>query len=142
MKGLRHPNIVLLMGAVTEPPNLSIVTEYLSRYQELLQCLFLVFPYWGHKKWKALLDNQCYMSVNRIHDLDCRGSLYKLLHIPDARVVVDERLRLNMAYDVVCMLDLLSLIFLIKCWVTFCMVNFQHKYQLPHWSSICTFHWI
>lgn len=32
MKRLRHPNIVLLMGAVTEPPNLSIVTEYLSRY--------------------------------------------------------------------------------------------------------------
>ncbi|XP_042042345.1 serine/threonine-protein kinase CTR1-like isoform X1 [Salvia splendens] len=31
MKRLRHPNIVLLMGAVTEPPNLSIVTEYLSR---------------------------------------------------------------------------------------------------------------
>ncbi|KAK6147143.1 hypothetical protein DH2020_018055 [Rehmannia glutinosa] len=27
----RHPNIVLFMGAVTEPPNLSIVTEYLSR---------------------------------------------------------------------------------------------------------------
>ncbi|CAL0317070.1 unnamed protein product [Lupinus luteus] len=31
MKRLRHPNIVLLMGAVTQPPNLSIVTEYLSR---------------------------------------------------------------------------------------------------------------
>ncbi|KAH6806082.1 hypothetical protein C2S51_030913 [Perilla frutescens var. frutescens] len=31
MKQLRHPNIVLFMGAVTEPPNLSIVTEYLSR---------------------------------------------------------------------------------------------------------------
>ncbi|KAK7378753.1 hypothetical protein VNO80_04200 [Phaseolus coccineus] len=31
MKNLRHPNIVLLMGAVTKPPNLSIVTEYLSR---------------------------------------------------------------------------------------------------------------
>ncbi|KAJ4775647.1 protein kinase family protein [Rhynchospora pubera] len=31
MKSLRHPNIVLLMGVVTEPPNLSIVTEYLSR---------------------------------------------------------------------------------------------------------------
>ncbi|KAL6634241.1 hypothetical protein ACP70R_026912 [Stipagrostis hirtigluma subsp. patula] len=31
MKSLRHPNIVLLMGAVTQPPNLSIVTEYLSR---------------------------------------------------------------------------------------------------------------
>ncbi|XP_061350045.1 serine/threonine-protein kinase CTR1-like isoform X2 [Gastrolobium bilobum] len=31
MKRLRHPNIVLLMGAVFQPPNLSIVTEYLSR---------------------------------------------------------------------------------------------------------------
>ncbi|KAK6126287.1 hypothetical protein DH2020_039992 [Rehmannia glutinosa] len=31
MKRLYHPNIVLFMGAVTEPPNLSIVTEYLSR---------------------------------------------------------------------------------------------------------------
>ncbi|OEL14922.1 Serine/threonine-protein kinase CTR1 [Dichanthelium oligosanthes] len=31
MRSLRHPNIVLLMGAVTQPPNLSIVTEYLSR---------------------------------------------------------------------------------------------------------------
>jgi len=26
---LRHPNIVLLMGVVTKPPNLCIVTEYL-----------------------------------------------------------------------------------------------------------------
>ncbi|KAI3746330.1 hypothetical protein L6452_08758 [Arctium lappa] len=31
MRRLRHPNIVLFMGAVTQPPNLSIVTEYLSR---------------------------------------------------------------------------------------------------------------
>ncbi|TKY53468.1 Serine/threonine-protein kinase CTR1 [Spatholobus suberectus] len=31
MKRLRHPNIVLLMGAVVQPPKLSIVTEYLSR---------------------------------------------------------------------------------------------------------------
>ncbi|KAL3326688.1 hypothetical protein AABB24_037398 [Solanum stoloniferum] len=59
MKRLRHPNIVLFMGAVTEPPNLSIVTEYLSR-----------------------------------------GSLYRLLHKPGAREVLDERRRLCMAYDV------------------------------------------
>ncbi|XP_038881631.1 serine/threonine-protein kinase CTR1-like [Benincasa hispida] len=59
MKCLRHPNIVLFMGAVTEPPNLSIVTEYLSR-----------------------------------------GSLHRLLHRPGAREVLDERRRLNMAYDV------------------------------------------
>ncbi|ONK59434.1 uncharacterized protein A4U43_C08F6390 [Asparagus officinalis] len=59
MKSLRHPNIVLYMGAVTQPPNLSIVTEYLSR-----------------------------------------GSLYRLLHRHGAREVLDERRRLNMAFDV------------------------------------------
>ncbi|XP_047959666.1 serine/threonine-protein kinase CTR1-like [Salvia hispanica] len=59
MKRLRHPNIVLFMGAVTEPPNLSIVTEYLSS-----------------------------------------GSLYRLLHKPGAREVLDEKRRLSMAYDV------------------------------------------
>ncbi|CAH2067110.1 unnamed protein product [Thlaspi arvense] len=37
MKKLRHPNIVLFMGAVTRPPNLSIVTEFLpsSHFQNL-----------------------------------------------------------------------------------------------------------
>ncbi|KAF3441720.1 hypothetical protein FNV43_RR15635 [Rhamnella rubrinervis] len=59
MKRVRHPNIVLFMGAVTQPPNLSIVTEYLAR-----------------------------------------GSLYRLLHKPSAREILDERRRLNMAYDV------------------------------------------
>ena len=32
MKKLRHPNVVLFMGAVTRPPSLSIVTEFLHRY--------------------------------------------------------------------------------------------------------------
>ncbi|XP_062205022.1 serine/threonine-protein kinase EDR1-like isoform X2 [Phragmites australis] len=31
MRRLRHPNIVLFMGAVTRPPNLSILSEYLRR---------------------------------------------------------------------------------------------------------------
>ena len=31
MRRLRHPNVILLMGAVTETPNLSIVTEFLHR---------------------------------------------------------------------------------------------------------------
>ncbi|KAL9243452.1 hypothetical protein vseg_017337 [Gypsophila vaccaria] len=31
MKRLRHPNVVLFMGAITRPPNLSIVTEFLHR---------------------------------------------------------------------------------------------------------------
>jgi Ni,Fe-hydrogenase III small subunit len=32
MKKLRHPNILLFMGAVTSPHRLCIVTEYLPRY--------------------------------------------------------------------------------------------------------------
>ncbi|XP_060176998.1 serine/threonine-protein kinase CTR1-like isoform X1 [Lycium barbarum] len=59
MKRLRHPNIVLFMGAVIQRPNLSIVTEYLSR-----------------------------------------GSLFRLLHKPGAREMLDEKRRLCMAYDV------------------------------------------
>lgn len=39
MKRLRHPNVVLFMGAVTRPPNLSIVTEFLPRYLKTLNCL-------------------------------------------------------------------------------------------------------
>lgn len=34
MKRLRHPNVVLFMGAVIRPPNMSIVTEFLPRYFE------------------------------------------------------------------------------------------------------------
>ncbi|XP_039071901.1 serine/threonine-protein kinase CTR1-like isoform X2 [Hibiscus syriacus] len=59
MKCLRHPNIVRFMGAVTQPPKLSIVTEYLSR-----------------------------------------GSMFRLLQMPDAWMVLNERVRLNMSLDV------------------------------------------
>ncbi|XP_071690661.1 serine/threonine-protein kinase CTR1-like [Rutidosis leptorrhynchoides] len=59
MRRLQHPNIVLFMGVVTQPPNLSIVTEYLPR-----------------------------------------GSLFKLLHSSGPKKVLDERLRLRMAFDV------------------------------------------
>ncbi|KAJ7973436.1 MAP kinase kinase kinase-like protein [Quillaja saponaria] len=31
MRRLRHPNVVLFMGAITRPPNLSIITEFLPR---------------------------------------------------------------------------------------------------------------
>ncbi|PKI67921.1 hypothetical protein CRG98_011517 [Punica granatum] len=31
MRRLRHPNVVLFMGAVTRPPHLSIITEFLPR---------------------------------------------------------------------------------------------------------------
>jgi hypothetical protein len=39
MRRLRHPNIVLFMGAVTRPPHLSIVSEYLPRYRKLCLCM-------------------------------------------------------------------------------------------------------
>lgn len=59
LKRLRHPNIVLFMGAVTKRPRLSIVTEYLPR-----------------------------------------GTLFKLLHNPKAREILDEKRRMRMALDV------------------------------------------
>ncbi|KAI3738178.1 hypothetical protein L2E82_28198 [Cichorium intybus] len=59
MRRLQHPNIVLFMGVVTQPPNMSIVTEYLSR-----------------------------------------GSLFRLLHQPGPKKILDERHRLRMAFDV------------------------------------------
>lgn len=40
MRGLRHPNVVLFMGAVTRPPNLSIITEYLPRYNGPLSLIY------------------------------------------------------------------------------------------------------
>ncbi|GFY96069.1 protein kinase superfamily protein [Actinidia rufa] len=59
MKRVRHPNVVLFMGVVTQRPHLSIVTEYLPR-----------------------------------------GSLYRLMHRPDAGESMDQRRRLRMALDV------------------------------------------
>ncbi|KAG0476327.1 hypothetical protein HPP92_013168 [Vanilla planifolia] len=44
MNWIRHPNVILFMGAVTKPPHLSIVTEYLPRQAYIclnrLQCVY------------------------------------------------------------------------------------------------------
>lgn len=48
MKKLRHPNIILFMGAVASQERLCIVTEFLPRYAlHLLHILLLVitFPF-------------------------------------------------------------------------------------------------
>ena len=42
MRRLRHPNVVLFIGAVTRPPNLSIITEFLPRY---IYAHLVLFPY-------------------------------------------------------------------------------------------------
>ena len=96
MKSLRHPNIVLFMGAVTEPPNLSIVTEYLSRFESsswLYLCLSLYYDI------IMFYPLGCFKQFMPIFHF--RGSLYKLLHRSGAKEVLDERRRLNMAFDVV-----------------------------------------
>ncbi|KAF8403221.1 hypothetical protein HHK36_011320 [Tetracentron sinense] len=88
-KRLRHPNIVLFMGAVTRPPNLSIVTEYLSRFRAVNEILYVT----------ERSENQ-FSEMIRILPSNFRGSLYRLLHRTSARAILDERRRLNMAYDV------------------------------------------
>lgn len=42
MLRLRHPNVVLFMGAVTRPPHFSILTEYLPRLISLLLVLYQI----------------------------------------------------------------------------------------------------
>ncbi|MCO5598420.1 hypothetical protein L7F22_052515 [Adiantum nelumboides] len=59
MKRIRHPNVVLFMGAVTKYPNLSIVTEFLPR-----------------------------------------GSLFRLLHRPGMKELLDDRRCVRMALDI------------------------------------------
>jgi len=104
MKSLRHPNIVLYMGAVTQPPNLSIVTEYLSRYLLLNSILlsFFGYPFPQNRTKFILLQSDKLFSCHCL--INCRGSLFRLLHRHGAREVLDERRRLNMAFDVVCLL--------------------------------------
>lgn len=45
MKRIRHPNVVLFMGAVTRAPNLSIVTEFLPRYVATIYFFFILFKH-------------------------------------------------------------------------------------------------
>lgn len=111
MKRLRHPNIVLLMGAVIQPPKLSIVTEYLSRYYNFL------------KRWKLCSSLMCLIGIDlpecdilmQIVSLNCRGSLYELLHMPNVGSSLSERRRLSMAYDVVYVRWLKLPVFLFLC---------------------------
>lgn len=91
MRRLRHPNVVFFLGAVTRPPNLSIVTEFLprfapsSRYENLL-----------HVRLLSLKD---YILIY----FHYRGSLYRILHRPKSQI--DERRRIKMALDVVEKID-------------------------------------
>lgn len=47
MLRLRHPNLVLFMGAVARPPNLSILTEFLPRLTPDSCCNTLLGAYFS-----------------------------------------------------------------------------------------------
>lgn len=61
MRRLRHPNVVLFMGAVTRPPNLSIVSEFLPRLDMLT-----FSPLYKNCCWrlKALLSNSLSFTIH------------------------------------------------------------------------------
>lgn len=63
MKRLRHPNVVLFMGAITRAPNLSIVTEFLPRYIGLLYFVFFFLL--------ILKSQHSFMEFNRFHRYFC-----------------------------------------------------------------------
>lgn len=49
MLRLRHPNVVLFMGAVTRPPHMSILTEFLPRFFTQLTLIRLLTILVSHK---------------------------------------------------------------------------------------------
>ncbi|KAF9662321.1 hypothetical protein SADUNF_Sadunf18G0040800 [Salix dunnii] len=113
MLRLRHPNVVLFMGAVTRPPHLSILTEFLPRLRlpPLKQTCypFIAFttykPYEKHlcsvvyAKWSILSADICkFIFFLSFYTFVCRGSLYRLLHRPNSQI--DEKRRMQMALDV------------------------------------------
>lgn len=51
MRRLRHPNVVLFMGAVTRSPNLSIISEFLPRYNMNLE------------QYEMMICNQLHMNT-------------------------------------------------------------------------------
>lgn len=92
MKRLRHPNVLLFMGAVTSPQRLCIVTEFLPRYG-LISWLILHFPL-------CFLNSEA-KTLTPLHLSNniCSGSLFRLLQRNTSKM--DWRRRIHMASDIV-----------------------------------------
>lgn len=72
MSRLRHPNVVLFLGYVTQPPNLSILTEYLPR--------FLQLPLFKHKNAFQVIANMMYFILPEgAYIAYCIGQIAKLM---------------------------------------------------------------
>ncbi|EFH40244.1 kinase family protein [Arabidopsis lyrata subsp. lyrata] len=93
MKRLRHPNVLLFMGAVTSPQRLCIVTEFLPRFGLISLANstrpFLLFKIRGQNS-----DSPLNLSNNI-----CSGSLFRLLQRNTSKL--DWRRRIHMASDIV-----------------------------------------
>lgn len=102
MKRLRHPNILLFMGAVTSPQRLCIVTEFLPRF--VLNLTIELTPFYPH----ILITVCCAVSQSTelgwlllfsfVFD-NFSGSLCRLLHKTTPKL--DWRRRVHMALDIV-----------------------------------------
>uniref|UniRef100_A0A6V7QQ37 non-specific serine/threonine protein kinase n=1 Tax=Ananas comosus var. bracteatus TaxID=296719 RepID=A0A6V7QQ37_ANACO len=66
MLRLRHPNVVLFMGAVTRPPNLSILTEFLPR-GSLYRLLHRPNVQLDEKRRLKMALDVVYFSMNYLH---------------------------------------------------------------------------
>ena len=136
MKRLHHPNIVLLMGAVIQPPKLSIVTEYLSRCSN--------FPTQSSLLWLEVILGWFFFILKQLVSLNFRGSLYELLQMPTVGPSISEKRRLSMAYDVVCLhwsrllvLQFLWFFFVIrKCYFHQDFLRFDVHFCLGKWNEL------
>ncbi|XP_073101059.1 uncharacterized protein [Elaeis guineensis] len=93
MKRLRHPNILLFMGAVTSPQRLCIVTEFLPRGTNPCSILALTSNI-GVLMWLFRWNLHC----NCLKLQLMSGSLFRLLQRNTTRL--DWRRRIHMALDI------------------------------------------
>lgn len=112
MKRLRHPNVLLFMGAVTSAQRLCIVTEFLPRFilnfsfqNTILQIFWFIFLMFIHVTisiliWKFSRMLYVLKDISCIYIFyQCSGSLFRLLQRNTSKL--DWRRRVHMALDIV-----------------------------------------
>lgn len=90
MVGLRHPNIVLLMGACNEPPNLCIVTEYMPQGS-----LYSVIHNERLQFNESMMKNMIVDMLKGLQFIHSAGLLHRDLKSPN--LLVDKRGSLKLA---------------------------------------------
>lgn len=92
MESLRHPNVVMFLGACTKPPNLAIVLEYCSRGSlwSILQNPYLKLS-WDDRRRMAV---DAARGVNYLHSFPT-----PVLHrdLKSLNLLLDENFRVKVA---------------------------------------------